>query len=573
MIPESFINELLNRVDVVDIIDKRVPLKKAGANFVACCPFHQEKTPSFSVSPSKQFYHCFGCGAHGSAIGFLIDHDGLNFIDAVHELAKFAGLTVPNQIDEKPEKKKEKLVLEDALILAKKYYQTKLKGSPLAIKYLKSRGLTGEIAKEFSIGFAPEGWNNLNEVFKDYDNDALIKSGLIVKNDKGRRYDRFRNRIMFPIYNAKGQLVGFGGRVIDENDTPKYYNSPETALFQKSYELYGLLAARKAIREKGFVLVVEGYMDVVSLAQHNIRNVVATLGTATTNFHIKKLMRYTPEIIFCFDGDNAGKSAAWRAMNNSLTSVTDEVQLKFLFLSDQHDPDSYVRENSKEQFEGLAKNATPLTEYVIQYLTQNNDLISQEGRVKFLNEVEPIMDEMASSKLAFLFKKRISVLLDLTLNEIDNLVKVKNKKTLKAPMQQLKRQTTSVVKRFIILLILNPKLIEKSDKDISWGESLDEQLAQACISKMLVDENHNTSSIFHYLSNRFDNEFIDEIKLQVLNFDEEISPKDEFVAIRKKIKQSKLQASNKSKLDSIKHKSFDTLTSEEKEFLKEFTKR
>ena len=573
MIPESFINELLNRVDVVDIIDKRVPLKKAGANFVACCPFHQEKTPSFSVSPSKQFYHCFGCGAHGSAIGFLIDHDGLNFIDAVHELAKVAGLIVPNQIDEKPEKKKENLVLEDALILAKKYYQTKLKGSPLAIKYLKARGLTGEIAKEFSIGFAPEGWNNLNEVFKDYDNDALIKSGLIVKNDKGKRYDRFRNRIMFPIYNAKGQLVGFGGRVIDENDTPKYYNSPETALFQKSYELYGLLAARKSIREKGYVLVVEGYMDVVSLAQHNVRNVVATLGTATTNFHIKKLMRYTPEIIFCFDGDNAGKSAAWRAMNNSLTSVTDEVQLKFLFLSDQHDPDSYVRENSKEQFEGLAKNAIPLTEYVIQYLTQNNDLTSQEARVKFLNKVEPIMDEMASSKLAFLFKKRISVLLDLTLNEIDNLIKVKNKKTLKAPMQQLNRQTTSVVKRFVILLILNPELIEKSDKDISWGESLDEQLAQACISKILVDENHNTASIFHYLSNRFDNEFIDEIKLQALNFDEEISPKDEFVAVRKKIKQSKLQASNKSKLDAIKHKSFDTLTSEEKEFLKEFTKR
>ena len=535
--------------------------------------FTKKKLPSFSVSPSKQFYHCFGCGAHGSAIGFLIDHDGLNFIDAVHELAKVAGLTVPNQIDEKPEKKKETLVLEDALILAKKYYQTKLKGSPLAIKYLKSRGLTGEIAKEFSIGFAPEGWNNLNEVFKDYDNDALIKSGLIVKNDKGKRYDRFRNRIMFPIYNAKGQLVGFGGRIIDENDTPKYYNSPETALFQKSYELYGLLAARKAIREKGYVLVVEGYMDVVSLAQHNIRNVVATLGTATTNFHIKKLMRYTPEIIFCFDGDSAGKSAAWRAMNNSLTSVTDEVQLKFLFLSDQHDPDSYVRENSKEQFEELAKHATPLTEYVIQYLTQNNDLTSQEGRVKFLNEVEPIMDEMASSKLAFLFKKRISVLLDLTLNEIDNLIEVKNKRTLKAPIQQLNRQTTSVVKRFVILLILNPKLIEKSDKDIVWGESLDEQLAQACISKMLDDENHNTASILHFLSNRFDNEFIDEIKSQAMNFDEEISPKDEFVAIRKKIKQSKLQASNKSKLDSIKHKSFDTLTFEEKEFLKEFTKR
>ena len=573
MIPESFINELLNRVDVVDIIDKRVPLKKAGANFVACCPFHQEKTPSFSVSPSKQFYHCFGCGAHGSAISFLIDHDGLNFIDSVHELAKVVGLTVPNQVDEKPEKKKENLVLEDTLILAKKYYQTKLKGSPQAIEYLKSRGLTGEIAKEFSIGFAPEGWNNLNEVFKDYDNDTLIKSGLIVKNDKGKRYDRFRNRIMFPIYNAKGQLIGFGGRVIDKNDTPKYYNSPETPLFQKSYELYGLLAARKAIRKKGYVLVVEGYMDVVSLAQHNIRNVVATLGTATTSSHIQKLMRYTPEIIFCFDGDNAGKSAAWRAMNNSLISVTDEVQLKFLFLSDQHDPDSYVRENSKEQFEGLVKHATPLTEYVIQYLTQNNDLTSQEGRVKFLNEVEPIMDDMASSKLAFLFKKRISELLNLTMDEIDKVIKVKNKRTTKAPLKQLKRQTTSVVKRFVILLILDPKLVEKSDKEIAWGESLDEQLAQACISKILVDEEHNTASIFHYLSNQFDNDFIDEIKSQVLNFDERMSHKEEFGDLRKKIKETKFQALNKSKLDAIKHKSFDTLSLKEKEFLKGFTKR
>ena len=314
-------------------------------------------------------------------------------------------------------------------------------------------------------------------------------------------------------------------------------------------------------------------MDVVSLAQHNIRNVVATLGTATTKFHIKKLMRYTPEIIFCFDGDNAGKSAAWRAMNNSLTSVNDQVQLKFLFLSDQHDPDSYLRENSKEQFEDLAKHATPLTEYIIQYLTQKNNLTSQEGQVKFLNEVEPIIDEMASSKLAFLFKKRISELLNLTMDEIDKVIKVKNKRAMKAPAKQLKRQTTSVVKRFVILLILDPKLVEKADKEIAWGESLDEQLAQACISKILVDDNHNTASIFHFLSNRFDNDFIDEIKFQVLNFDEEMYPKDDLNALRKKIKKIKFKGVNKSKLYAIKHKSFDTLSPEEKEFLKEITKR
>ena len=573
MIPESFINELLNRVDVVDIIDKRVPLKKTGANFVACCPFHQEKTPSFSVSPSKQFYHCFGCGAHGSAISFLIDHDGLNFIDAIHELAKVVGLKVPNQVDEKPEKKKENIVLEDSLILAKKYYQARLKASPEAIKYLKSRGLTGEIAKQFSIGFAPGGWNNLNEVFKDYDNDVLIKSGLINKNEKGKRYDRFRNRIMFPIYNAKGQLVGFGGRVIDEKDSPKYYNSPETSLFQKSYELYGLLAARKSIRDKGYVLVVEGYMDVVSLAQHGISNAVATLGTATTSFHIQKLIRYTSEIIFCFDGDEAGKSAAWRAMQNSLASVTDEVQLKFLFLSEQHDPDSYVRENSKEKFEKLAKDATPLSEYVVHYLTKKNDLTSQEDRVKFLNSVEPILNNIASLKLTFLLKKRISELLNLTIDELDKVINIKSKENTKPSSKNIPREATSVVRRFISLLISDPSLVEENDKDIAWGDSLDEQLARACITKVLMDQNHNTPSIFHFLNNQFDSDFVDEIKSQVLNFDEKINVEEEVNILRNRIKKNKSKVLNKSKLDAIKNKSFDTLSSEEKEFLKTITKR
>ena len=573
MIPESFINELLNRIDVVDIIDKRVPLKKTGANFVACCPFHQEKTPSFSVSPSKQFYHCFGCGAHGSAISFLIDHDGLNFIDAIHELAKVVGLKVPNQVDEKPEKKKENIVLEDSLILAKKYYQARLKGSPEAIKYLKSRGLTGEIAKQFSIGFAPGGWNNLNEVFKDYDNDVLIKSGLINKNEKGKRYDRFRNRIMFPIYNAKGQLVGFGGRVIDEKDSPKYYNSPETSLFQKSYELYGLLAARKSIRDEGYVLVVEGYMDVVSLAQHGITNAVATLGTATTSFHIQKLIRYTSEIIFCFDGDEAGKSAAWRAMQNSLASVTDEVQLKFLFLSEQHDPDSYVRENSKEKFEKLAKDATPLSEYVVHYLTKKNDLTSQEDRVKFLNSVEPILNNIASLKLTFLLKKRISELLNLTIDELDKVINVKSKENTKPSSKNIPREATSVVRRFISLLISDPSLVEENDKDIAWGDPLDEQLARACITKVLMDQNHNTASIFHFLNNQFDSDFVDEIKSKVLNFDEKINVKEELNILRNRIKKNKSKVLNKSKLDAIKNKSFDTLSSEEKEFLKTITKR
>ena len=313
MIPESFIQELLNRIDVVDVIDKRVTLKKAGANYVACCPFHEEKTPSFTVSPSKQFYHCFGCGEHGSAISFLIEYEGLTFIEAINELANSIGLKVPNEAPQKKEISNEYLNLEEVVKIANIFYQKKLRESSKAITYLKSRGLTGEIAKEFSIGYAPEGWQNLKIPFKEYESEILIKAGLVVKNDNGKYYDRFRNRIMFPIFSDKGKIIGFGGRVIDPEDTPKYYNSPETPLFRKSYELYGLLASRKSIRDKGYVLVVEGYMDVVGLAQKGIKNVVATLGTATTAFHIKKLMRYTQEIIFCFDGDNAGRSAAWRS--------------------------------------------------------------------------------------------------------------------------------------------------------------------------------------------------------------------------------------------------------------------
>ncbi len=426
MIPESFIQELLSRIDVVDVIDKRIPLKKAGANFVACCPFHQEKTPSFTVSPSKQFYHCFGCGEHGSAISFLIEYEGLSFVEAVNELANSIGLKVPNDAPPKLEKNSEYTNLEHAIKTASIFYQKQLRESPEAISYLKARGLTGQVAKDFSIGYAPNDWQNLKNAFKNYEDEILIKSGLVVKNDKGKFYDRFRHRIIFPIYSDKGSVIGFGGRIINPEDTPKYYNSPETALFQKSYELYGLLTSRKSIREKGYVLVVEGYMDVVGLAQKGLKNVVATLGTATTAFHIKKLIRYTQEIIFCFDGDAAGRSAAWRAMNNSLESVTDNMQLKFLFLPDGHDPDSFVRENSIDEFELLAKEAIPLTEYIIKYLTINNDLATQEKKVKFLNEIEPIFKQLTAQKLSLLFKKRISELINLNLEEINQILKIKN---------------------------------------------------------------------------------------------------------------------------------------------------
>jgi len=569
MIPESFIQELLNRVDVVDIIDKKIQLKKAGANFVACCPFHQEKSPSFTVSPSKQFYHCFGCGEHGSAISFLIEYDGLSFVEAVNELANAVGLKVPNEDLSEKKNINESHDLEEAMKIANNFYQAQLRKSPKAINYLKSRGLTGEIAKEFSMGYAPEGWQNLETAFKKYDDQTLVDAGLIQKNEQGRYYDRFRDRIMFPIHNVKGVIIGFGGRVINPTETPKYYNSPETALFQKSYELYGLSVARKAIREKGHVIVVEGYMDVVALAQHGIRNVVATLGTATSLFHVKKLIRYTEEIIFCFDGDSAGLSAAWRAMNNSLTAVSDNTQLKFLFLPNQHDPDSFVREYSMDAFNTLVKEASPLSEYIVKYLTQNNDLSSQEKKVKFLNDLEPILKEISAPKLSLLFKKRIAQLVDLEIKEIDQILKTKDNK---AEIQTTKlinnRIPMSATRRFCMFLMLDSSMVDPLDNELFHNDKIDDQLARAIIEISLGDEKKNTASIMHLLSSRFSPETISLLQTQIALFDQTMDIHQEIGALRSSIQKKQSSITRKTKLDEIKQKNMQSLTEDERQFLR-----
>ena len=572
MIPESFIQELLNRIDVVDVIDKKVTLKKAGANYLACCPFHQEKTPSFTVSPSKQFYHCFGCGEHGSAISFLIEYEGLTFVDAITELANSIGLKVPNDAPQRIEKSTEYANLEEVIKIASIFYQKQLRESSKAINYLKSRGLTGEIAKEFSIGYAPEGWQNLKIPFKKYEDEILVKAGLVVKNEKGKYYDRFRDRIMFPIYSDKGKIIGFGGRVINPESTPKYYNSPETPLFQKSYELYGLLVSRKPIREKGYVLVVEGYMDVVGLSQSNIKNVVATLGTATTAFHIKKLMRYTNEIIFCFDADDAGRSAAWRAMNNALVSVTDSTQLKFLFLPDGHDPDSFVRETSSKDFELLAKQATPLTEYIIKYLTKNNDLVTSEKKVKFLNEIKPILKEITAMKLLLLFKKRIAELINLNIEEIDQILEIKKTYPQKASIKLPNRLPISPTRRFCLLLILRPDLIRQEDFAFFTSESIDDKLILAIIEVTNNKGEYNSAAIMHFLSSRFDGELVKQIQQQLTKFDDEMEMQEEIKALRANIQKRHFSLTNKNKLNEATKKSLDALSKEEREFLKNIGK-
>jgi DNA primase len=395
-IPQSFIQELLARSDVVEIVGRYVQLKKGGANYMGLCPFHGEKSPSFSVSPTKQFYHCFGCGKNGNAIGFLMEHAGMNFVEAVKDLAGQYGMQVPEE-DASPQdraraaqQREKQATLTDVLEKAGEAYRKHLKNSPTAIDYLKGRGLSGEIAKQFGLGYAPEGWRSLASVFPNYDDPLLAESGLVIVNeDEEKRYDRFRDRVMFPIRNVKGECIGFGGRVLGDG-TPKYLNSPETPVFVKGRELYGLFEARNALREQGYVLVTEGYMDVVALAQLGFPNAVATLGTACTPDHVQKLFRFTDSVVFSFDGDDAGRRAARKALDGALPYATDVRSVKFLFLPVEHDPDSYIREFGRDAFSRYVSEATPLSRFLIEAAREGCDLSTAEGRAHMASNAKPL---------------------------------------------------------------------------------------------------------------------------------------------------------------------------------------
>ena len=389
LIPDSFIEELLGRVDIVEIIERRVPLKKAGREFHACCPFHDEKTPSFTVSPQKQFYHCFGCGAHGSAIGFMMNYEGLEFVDAVEELARHAGLQVPREASSKP---RPSAGLYDVLESASAYYQQQLKENPEAVEYLKQRGVSGEIARDFGIGFAPSGWDRLIKHLGT-DEKSLVKlrkAGMLSQGKSGE-YDKFRHRIMFPIHDRRGRVIAFGGRALDE-DGPKYLNSPETELFHKGRELYGLYLARRSQAKLDRILVVEGYMDVVALAQYGFRNCVATLGTATTGDHAELLFRAADEVVFCFDGDRAGRKAAWRALENTLPRLREGRQARFLFLPDGEDPDSMVRQHGTEVFTALLEEAQPLSDFFFEHFTAEVDMSALDGRARLVGLARPALE-------------------------------------------------------------------------------------------------------------------------------------------------------------------------------------
>ena len=428
-IPQKFLDDLLDRVDIVEVIDRRVKLKKTGKNYSARCPFHEEKTPSFSVNPDKQFYYCFGCGAGGNALGFVMDYENVDFPQAVETLAGSLGLEVPREQSRpgssQPSREETGKPLYALLEQAARYYQKQLRTHPeasRAVTYLKQRGLTGEIAKRFDLGFAPPGWDNLLQALgsSEEQRKLLLEAGMLVQNEAGRTYDRFRDRVMFPIRDQRGRIIAFGGRVLGD-DKPKYLNSPETPVFSKGRELYGLYQARQANRKLERVLVVEGYMDVIALAQHDITQATATLGTATSQTHLERLYRLTPEVVFCFDGDAAGRKAALRALETVLPCMEDGRQARFLFLDEGEDPDTLVRKLGSEAFRELVRRATPLEAFLFDAVSEGLDTATLEGRARLSKLALPWLRQLPDGVFRQLMFRALAERTGLTVAELMHL--------------------------------------------------------------------------------------------------------------------------------------------------------
>ena len=489
-IPKQFIDELLTRSDIVDVIDSYVPLKKAGKDYKACCPFHEEKTPSFTVSVDKQFYHCFGCGAHGSAIGFLMDYEHMSFVEAVEDLAARAGLKVPKEagVFVGPDKDNGADLL-GLMREATRFYRQQLREHPQAgraVEYLKGRGIIGQIAHEFGLGFAPDGWDNLLRALgtDDASREALARAGLVVKKEGGGYYDRFRDRVIFPIEDHRGRVVAFGGRVLDDvqgstnaaedrtsgaaKGGPKYLNSPETPLFHKGRELYGLFHAREAIKRENRVLVVEGYMDVVALAQFGVDFAVATLGTATTRDHLERLFRHAPEVIFCFDGDRAGREAAWRALDNALPVVREGRQVSFLFLPEGEDPDTLVRKEGRDAFLARFMTAFPLPDYLFDNLMRQIDMNRLDGRARLVELARPLLSKMPQGVLRQMMLDRLAELSRMDVGKLpvpSGNAEPAGSFRLTRPQTRGPQEPASNVRRAIALLLQHPELAQKMSNE------------------------------------------------------------------------------------------------------------
>ena len=472
LIPQEFIDDLVARADIVEVVGRRVPLKRAGREFKACCPFHEEKTPSFTVSPTKGFYHCFGCGAHGTAVGFLMDYDHLGFVEAIEALAGMVGVEVPRADSDKPARRYDEL-FELNHNIGRRWQRTLTDHEP-AVKYLKRRGIDGATAKRFGIGFAPEGWSRVLDRYGKTaeETERLLAAGLIIRKDDGRHYDRFRERLMFPIRDARGRTIGFGGRTLGDGE-PKYLNSPETVLFHKGRELYGLYEARQALRDIERLVVVEGYMDVVGLARHGIDFAVGTLGTATTPEHLNRLFRMTDNVDFCFDGDRAGRKAAWRALETALPLVREGRQVRFTFLPDNHDPDSYVNEHGANAFVEALDGGVRLADFLINELVAQVDLESVEGRARLAELARPLISKLPTGVYRELVVESLSTQVGLSTPKLERLLASGEDAPVapfeRRPLSRIRKVGSqggpSVIRRAITLLLNRPDAGQNLDGD------------------------------------------------------------------------------------------------------------
>lgn len=498
LIPQPFIDDLLHRTDLVELIDSYVPLKKRGTSHVACCPFHNEKSPSFNVVAKKQFYHCFGCGASGNAISFVMNYLNQGFTEAVETLASRLGLTIPRE--GQVEKNNGSHDLYKLLAEISSYYQKKLKyEGKIAVDYLRNRGLSGEIAKLYQLGFAPDGWHNLEKTFTRHQRE-LIATGMLIKNDDGKIYDRYRNRVMFPIHDRHGRIIGFGGRVLDSEQKPKYLNSPETVIFQKSRELYGLHQVLSQQKSVDNIIIVEGYMDVIALAQHGIFNAVATLGTATSTYHIQLLAKHTKHLIFCFDGDAAGRQAAWRGLESSLSHLNAGLDAGFIFLPDGHDPDSLVREEGKESFIARLSQATPLHRFFFDTLAKDINLLNPAGKTQLINAAKPFLQKMTEGSYKQLLIDDLARLTHIENHRLNLLITDTSEPK---PQEQSTTIARSPVRIAIALLLQNPEIYARSAQQIDPGLLDDKEhlILLKLLQQLATNPQTNTAALIEYWRN------------------------------------------------------------------------
>ncbi|MFZ2726490.1 MAG: DNA primase [Methylococcaceae bacterium] len=567
-IPREFIDDLLVRVDIVDLIDSHLPLKKTGNNYVACCPFHTEKTPSFSVNRNKGFYHCFGCGVSGNAISFLMEFNHLDFVEAIEDLAHFAGVDVEREAStyEDPSQPKENLTKLYALMQQiESVYKTHLKTNELAKNYLKNRGVSGEIAKQFNLGYAPDAWQTLTNQFDQQD---LFAVGMAVRSDEGKVYDRFRKRVMFPIRNKRGQIIGFGGRVLD-NSLPKYLNSPETTLFHKGSEVYGLYELLQKNAKPARILVVEGYMDVIALAQFGIDYAVATLGTATSQTHLDLLFRFSSELVFCFDGDNAGQTAAWRVMDSAFSSLRGERQIRIMLLPTEHDPDSLIREEGLEKFNERVTNAQILSDYFFGHLEKQLNLNELEGRARLVDKAKTYLEKLPQGTLSELMFKRLNALAGTDIADSSTILEAKQHKNLIEP------QSISLPRRVMANLIQKPSLINYVEQNsIDW-QNLNftgATVFKAILQKLLKEKPKNTAVLLESYRGHRDEKIVNELAaLDLLIINQPINEQ----GIEKEFSDAlqKLCAKPASLIDEHKLQATSSLSDEEKALLLKSVKR